>query len=143
MEVIEHVEDPKGFLDCLSDLTKVYLISLSFRTVSFSANYSTSFNQPGGLLLLSTISRTPLANLLTITLAEDLLRFITPGTHTYSKFIKPSEIQEYFEAKGWKGMERRGCMYDPIKGGWRLLGMGEFSGLGEKCNYFAGIRKPL
>lgn len=93
--------------------------------------------------MLSTISRTPLANLLTITLAEDLLRFITPGTHTYSKFIKPSEIQEYFEAKGWKGMERRGCIYDPIKGGWRLLGMGEFSGLGEKCNYFAGIRKPL
>jgi len=40
-------------------------------------------------------------------------------------------------------METRGCIYDPIKGGWRLLGMGEYAGMGEMVNYFAGVRKPL
>ena len=40
-------------------------------------------------------------------------------------------------------MERRGCVYDPLKGEWRLLGMGEWFGLGEHVNYFAGVRKPL
>lgn len=29
MEVIEHVDDPKGFLDCLSDLTKVCVFHTS------------------------------------------------------------------------------------------------------------------
>ncbi|KDE08322.1 hypothetical protein MVLG_01363 [Microbotryum lychnidis-dioicae p1A1 Lamole] len=123
MEVVEHVEDPRAFLGCLAQLTK-----------------------PGGHLLLSTISRTPLAHLLTITLAENLLRFVTPGTHTYSKYIKPSELQHFFESDlGWpRGiMERRGCVYDPLKGDWRLFGMGEWGGLAEGVNYFAGIRKPL
>ncbi|KAL8293277.1 hypothetical protein RQP46_000971 [Phenoliferia psychrophenolica] len=120
MEVLEHVEDAHGFLDCLSDLTK-----------------------PGGLLLLSTINRTPLSHLLSITMAEDILRLVTPGTHTYSKFVKPEELQTYFDAKGWYSMERRGCPYDPIKGGWRLMGQGDLGGLGEMGNYFAGVRKPL
>ncbi|SCV74329.1 BQ2448_6761 [Microbotryum intermedium] len=123
MEVVEHVEDPRGFLKCLAQLTK-----------------------PGGHLLLSTISRTPLAHLLTITLAENLLRFVTPGTHTYSKYIKPQELQDFFEHDlGWpRGtMERRGCVYDPLKGEWTLFGMGEWGGLAEGANYFAGIRKPL
>lgn len=99
--------------------------------------------QPGGLLLVSTISRTPLAQLLTITLAENVLRLVTPGTHTYSKYVKPDELQSFFDDKGWYGMERRGCIYDPIKAGWRLLGMGDLGGLGEQVNYFAGVQKPL
>lgn len=99
--------------------------------------------QPGGLLLLSTISRTPLAQLLSITMAEDVLRLVTPLTHTYSKFILPSELREYFADKGWTTkMEVRGCVYDPLMGGWRLGGSGDGTGWGEQCNYFAGIRKP-
>ncbi|GAA5875554.1 hypothetical protein JCM1840_003259 [Sporobolomyces johnsonii] len=120
MEVIEHVEDPRGFLDCLSQLTK-----------------------PGGFLLLSTISRTPLAQFLTITMAESILRLVTPGTHTYHKYIKPDELQAFFDDRGWWGMERRGCIYDPLAGRWRLLGEGELGGAGELVNYFAGVRKPL
>lgn len=92
---------------------------------------------------MSTISRTPLAQLLTITMAEDVLRLVTTGTHTYSKFVKPDELQAYFEGRGWKDMERRGCIYDPLSGSWKLLGMGTFGGAGEQCNFFAGIRKPM
>ncbi|KAK4047750.1 Hexaprenyldihydroxybenzoate methyltransferase, mitochondrial [Microbotryomycetes sp. JL201] len=120
MEVIEHVEDPAGFLDCLRDLTK-----------------------PGGLILLSTISRTVLARFLTITVAEQLLRFVEPGTHTYHKYIKPEEMQEYFEQHGWTDLEQRGCIYDPLKAQWRLFGMGEWSGMTELANYFYVARKPL
>lgn len=99
--------------------------------------------QPGGLLLLSTINRTPLAHLLDITFVEQIIRIVTPGTHTYSKFIKPSELQDYFDKKGWKGMERRGCIYDPVYAGWRLLEKGSFGGIGEQANYFAGVMKPF
>ena len=45
---------------------------------------------------MSTISRTPLAYALTILLAEDILRKVTSGTHTYSKFIKPTELVKFF-----------------------------------------------
>lgn len=76
-------------------------------------------------------------------MAENVLGLVTPGTHTYSKFLKPEELQSFFDERGWYGMERRGCAYDPLNGGWRLFGMGEFMGLGEKVNYFAGVRKPL
>ncbi|BGP39924.1 Hexaprenyldihydroxybenzoate methyltransferase, mitochondrial [Rhodotorula kratochvilovae] len=120
MEVIEHVEDPRGFLECLMRLTK-----------------------PAGHLLLSTISRTPLARLLTITLAEDVLRLVTPGTHTYHKYIKPQELSDFFAEKGWVGFETRGCPYDPLAGEWRLLGLGELGGMGELVNFFAGVRRPL
>ncbi|GAA6024944.1 hypothetical protein JCM8202_002157, partial [Rhodotorula sphaerocarpa] len=116
MEVVEHVEDPRGFLECLMQLTK-----------------------PGGHLLLSTISRTPLARLLTITLAEDALRLVTPGTHSYHKYLKPSELRDFFvREKGWTEFETRGCPYDPIAGRWRLLEIGQFGGAGELVNYFAG-----
>ncbi|SGY44748.1 BQ5605_C001g00196 [Microbotryum silenes-dioicae] len=150
MEVVEHVEDPRAFLGCLAQLTKVRVkicalaeketprianadpnVALCSLPHSFTSIFS---RQPGGHLLLSTISRTPLAHLLTITLAENLLRFVTPGTHTYSKYIKPSELQHFFESDlGWpRGtMERRGCVYDPLKGDWRLFGMGEWGGLAE------------
>lgn len=109
--------------------------ALSYQQLTFDA-------QPGDLLLLSTISRTPLASFLTLTMAESVLRLVTPGTHTYSKFIKPEELRSYFEEKGWEGLEQRGCIYDPIKGGWRLLGMGEWGGMGELVNYFFAARKP-
>lgn len=54
-------------------------------------------HQPGGHLFLSTISRTPLAYFLTIFMAQDILRKVTPSTHTYSKYIKPSELIQFFE----------------------------------------------
>ncbi len=59
--------------------------------------YLTPKCQPGGHLFLSTISRTPLAYFLTIFMAQDVLRKVTPGTHTYSKYINPSELIQFFE----------------------------------------------
>ncbi|KAF9474756.1 ubiquinone biosynthesis O-methyltransferase [Pholiota conissans] len=73
MEVLEHVDNPAAFLSTCAQLVK-----------------------PGGHLFLSTIARTPLAYALTIFLAEDILRQVSSGTHTYSKFVKPSELVQFF-----------------------------------------------
>jgi 2-polyprenyl-6-hydroxyphenyl methylase/3-demethylubiquinone-9 3-methyltransferase len=119
--------------------------------------------QPGGHLILSTISRTPLSQLLTLTLAEDVLRLVTPGTHTYSKFIKPEELRQFVYAQMgghevWECNqdgsdvrhlevgETRGIVYNPLKGGWDLWGGAEGSwgkGAGELCNYMFYARKRM
>lgn len=61
--------------------------------------------QPGGHIILSTISRTPLARLVAISLAESpLIRLAPPGSHTYDKFIRPDELITFFtEELGWPG----------------------------------------
>ncbi|TFY74552.1 hypothetical protein EWM64_g9457, partial [Hericium alpestre] len=73
MEVVEHVDNPAAFLASCAELVK-----------------------PGGHLFLSTVARTPLAYLLTIFAAENVLRLVAPGTHTYSKFVNPSELIDFF-----------------------------------------------
>ncbi|KAJ8461920.1 hypothetical protein ONZ51_g11231 [Trametes cubensis] len=73
MEVIEHVDNPRMFLTNCATLVK-----------------------PGGHLFLSTIARTPLSYFLTIFAAEHLLRLVTPGTHTHSKYINPDEMTDFF-----------------------------------------------
>lgn len=138
MEVLEHVDEPGEFLKCLGDMVK-----------------------PGGHLVLSTIARTPLSRLLTITLAESVLRLVTPGTHTYEKFVNPAELRRfvYSDMGGHDVWERKadasdvrdgeigstqGIVYDPIGGGWRLWDRVEGTwgkGLGEKCNYMYHVRK--
>ncbi|WWD20004.1 3-demethylubiquinone-9 3-O-methyltransferase [Kwoniella shandongensis] len=140
MEVLEHVDEPGEFLKCLGEMVK-----------------------PGGHLIISTISRTPLSQLLTLTLAEDVLRLVTPGTHTYRKFVKPSELRRYiYSSMGgfdtWyknedasdiredEVGETRGIIYDPLKGAWKLWGGVEGSWwkeAGEGCNYMFHARKRV
>lgn len=138
MEILEHVDQPGEFMKCLGDMVK-----------------------PGGHLIMSTISRTPLSQLLTLTLAEDVLRLVTRGTHTYKKFVKPEELKRfvYQEMGGFKTWERnydagdtsldqvgetRGIVYDPIKGEWRLWGGAQGTwtkSAGELCNYMFHAKK--
>lgn len=77
-------------------------------------------------------------------MAEDILRLVTPGTHSYHKYLKPAELRDFFvREKGWADFETRGCPYDPVAGKWRLLDVGQYGGAGELVNYFAGARRPL
>jgi 2-polyprenyl-6-hydroxyphenyl methylase/3-demethylubiquinone-9 3-methyltransferase len=120
--------------------------------------------QPGGHLFLSTISRTPLAYALTILLAEDILRKVTSGTHTYSKFIKPTELVKFFReyhsvgtvdpgadqpALPWISSntylprvqaELRGLIYNPLQARWILAPRDAWGAL--ECNYLFWVRKP-
>jgi polyprenyldihydroxybenzoate methyltransferase/3-demethylubiquinol 3-O-methyltransferase len=96
-------------------------------------------------------------------MAEHVLRLVTPGTHTYDKFIKPSEllafVRDYMGGEsvwesdgdglidggrdgGGVGVgEVRGIVYDPIAGNWKLWKDGAPGG--TLCNYMFHMRKRV
>ena len=55
--------------------------------------------KPGGAMFVGTINRTWLSGILCITLCENL-RLIPPGTHQYSLFIRPTELEDGAEQCG-------------------------------------------
>lgn len=141
MEVIEHVDNPAVFLATCAELVK-----------------------PGGHLFLSTIARTPLAFLLTIAAAEYIMRKVAIGTHTYSKFVNPSELVSFFQkysspsmtsAQPWitrtydggqptrKEAEVRGLIYNPWSGDWVLMSRSASQWGAAECNYLFWVRRPL
>ncbi|KAG0047090.1 Hexaprenyldihydroxybenzoate methyltransferase, mitochondrial [Gryganskiella cystojenkinii] len=133
MEVIEHVDNPAGFLRVLGQLVK-----------------------PNGDLILSTISRTPLAYLLTVFSAEHLLRMVPVGTHHWSKYITPEELTKGVEDLAQcKVLNVQGIGFNPLSGQWELTksrssssedtDSGLLSLLGssfaESVNYFLAAKK--
>lgn len=56
--------------------------------------------RPGGLFLYDTINRNPIARLVTITMAEDVLRILPKGTHDPDMFIKPDTLRTDLRAAG-------------------------------------------
>ncbi|TIC25289.1 tubulin gamma chain [Wallemia mellicola] len=144
MEVIEHVDKPAEFLKTCSKLVK-----------------------PGGHLFLSTISRTPFAKLLTITMAEDVLGLVSKGTHSHEKYIKPIELANYFKDEikwfshsdsaidggGFSSLigsspilnrlegQIRGIAYIPWQKRWVLFDEG--TPASTLCNYVFWARKPM
>lgn len=70
MEVVEHVADLEGFMDACCSLVK-----------------------PGGLMFVATINRTVLALMIAIIGAEYVLRWMPKGTHRWSWFRTPGEIE--------------------------------------------------
>jgi 2-polyprenyl-6-hydroxyphenyl methylase/3-demethylubiquinone-9 3-methyltransferase len=95
LEVVEHVADVTAFLSAASALVV-----------------------PGGLLLLSTITRTPKARALAITGAERILKWAPEGAHDYDKLVKPEEISAGAPALQWD--EPVGITYQPLGSGWAI-----------------------
>ncbi|MEM8537043.1 MAG: bifunctional 2-polyprenyl-6-hydroxyphenol methylase/3-demethylubiquinol 3-O-methyltransferase UbiG [Pseudomonadota bacterium] len=56
--------------------------------------------RPGGILFYDTINRNPLARIVTVTVAEDILRILPKGTHDPKMFIKPAELMAVFQHAG-------------------------------------------
>ena len=91
LEVIEHVADVDSFLAALAKLLK-----------------------PHGLLIMSTLNRTPKSFLLGIVAAEYILKWIPRGTHEWKKFIRPSELMLKLEENGLHTENLTGLVFNPL-----------------------------
>jgi 2-polyprenyl-6-hydroxyphenyl methylase / 3-demethylubiquinone-9 3-methyltransferase len=112
MEMLEHVPDPPSVLAALAALVK-----------------------PGGSIFLSTINRTPRAYLRAVVGAEYLLRLLPAGTHSYEKFIRPSELAAWGREAGLALEDVSGLDYDPFTRTARLTG-------DARVNYLMQLRRP-
>ena len=92
MEMLEHVPDPGSVLQACARLLK-----------------------PGGVLLLSTLNRTPAAFALAIVGAEYVARLLPRGTHDYKQFIRPAELGAWLRAADLQLQDVSGLAYDPLR----------------------------
>ena len=96
MEIVEHVADLPLFIRETARMVK-----------------------PGGLMVLSTINRTPKAWLLAILGAEYVLRWLPRGTHSYEKLVKPKELAAALAEAGLEVTAQAGVVYDPLRDRWQ------------------------
>jgi len=91
---------------------------------------------PGGYLFLSTINRDLISWFTTIFMGEHILNIVPVGTHTYSKYIKQSEIKGFMDQlkDKFKVVDVKGCAYFPAVGWF-------FTGVQNMGNYMMAIRK--
>ncbi|HRE32053.1 MAG TPA: bifunctional 2-polyprenyl-6-hydroxyphenol methylase/3-demethylubiquinol 3-O-methyltransferase UbiG [Candidatus Berkiella sp.] len=97
MEMLEHVPSPLSILKACHTLLK-----------------------PGGDLFLSTLNRTPKSFLLAIVGAEYLLKMLPKGTHDYKHFIRPSELSNWAQSKGFRLKSMKGIEYHILTRSFRL-----------------------
>lgn len=97
MEMIEHVPEPVSVLRALHRLVK-----------------------PDGHVFVSTLNRNLKSYLLAIVGAEYVLGLLEKGTHTYDRFIRPSELARWARSAGLDVEDIAGLAYDPIAGSARL-----------------------
>lgn len=113
MEMLEHVPDPGSVIAACAALVK-----------------------PGGQLFFSTINRNPKAYLFAIVGAEYLLRMLPKGTHDFSKFIRPSELEGWTRHAGLELKALTGMVYNPFTQQYSL-------GQDLDVNYLAHCTRPL
>lgn len=89
MEMLEHVPDPASVIASCYKLVK-----------------------PGGHVFFSTINRNPKSYLFAIVGAEYIMQMLPKGTHDYSKFIKPSELESWARATDLHLRELTGMSYN-------------------------------
>ncbi len=91
MEVVEHVADVDAFMrDC------------------------TRLTAESGVMFVATINRTPKAWLFAIVGAEYILRWLPRGTHRWSMFQKPREVEMHLEAGGLAVRDAVGVAANPF-----------------------------
>jgi 2-polyprenyl-6-hydroxyphenyl methylase/3-demethylubiquinone-9 3-methyltransferase len=111
MEMLEHVPDPAATIAACAQLIR-----------------------DDGRVFLSTINRNPKAYLFAVIGAEYLLRLLPRGTHDYSKFIRPSEMEAWAREAGLQLADLTGMSYNPLTQEYKL-------GTDVSVNYLACFRK--
>ncbi len=97
MEMLEHVPDPSSVIKACKKLVK-----------------------PGGPVFFSTINRNPKAYMFAIIGAEYLLKMLPKGTHDYTKFIKPSELDEWAREADLSLKNITGLTFNPLTQHYKL-----------------------
>ncbi|MCH9689905.1 MAG: bifunctional 2-polyprenyl-6-hydroxyphenol methylase/3-demethylubiquinol 3-O-methyltransferase UbiG [Gammaproteobacteria bacterium] len=91
LEMLEHVEHPEAVIQAASRLVK-----------------------PGGYVFLSTINRTARAYASAIVAAEYILSLLPRKTHTFERFIRPSELAGAARHEGLEVIDITGLTYNPL-----------------------------
>lgn len=112
MEMLEHVPDPASIVNACTQLVK-----------------------PGGSVYFSTINRNAKAYMLAIVGAEYMMKMLPKGTHDYSKFIRPSELDIWARQAGLELMGIEGVVYNPLTGMFRKSN-------DVDVNYMVHYRRP-
>lgn len=112
LEIVEHVDDVDKFVGDCVDLCKT-----------------------DGLVVFSTLNRTPKSFLLGKVAAEYILGWVPTGTHDWKKFLKPSELAKAIRSAGGEVISTEGMVFDPLKGEFKR------SANDLSVNYFIAVRK--
>jgi 2-polyprenyl-6-hydroxyphenyl methylase/3-demethylubiquinone-9 3-methyltransferase len=86
-------------------------------------------------VFVSTLNRTPRAYLHAVLGAEYLLRLLPTGTHSYDRFIRPSELADWGRHAGLRLADVAGLEYDPFARSARLTS-------DARVNYLMHLRRP-
>ena len=97
MEMLEHVPEPAMTILACAKLLK-----------------------DGGRLFLSTINRNPKSYLFAVIGAEYILGLLPKGTHDYTRFIRPSEMESWARESGLQMTDMTGLVYNPLTREYRL-----------------------
>ncbi|MBR0800024.1 bifunctional 2-polyprenyl-6-hydroxyphenol methylase/3-demethylubiquinol 3-O-methyltransferase UbiG [Bradyrhizobium jicamae] len=97
MEVVEHVNDVGAFIKRCAAMLK-----------------------PGGLMVVSTLNRNWKSFALAIVGAEYVLRWLPRGTHDWSKFVTPAELERYLADLRLTITEQAGVVYNPLADKWTI-----------------------
>ena len=97
LEMLEHVPDPSSVIEKCAKLLK-----------------------PGGSVFFSTINRNPKSFLFAIIGAEYILKLLPKGTHSYVKFITPSELRDYCLFNKLEFKSIIGMTYNPFSQQYKL-----------------------
>jgi len=91
LEMLEHVPEPASVVAACARLAR-----------------------PGGDVVFSTINRNPKSFAMMIVGAEYLLNIVPRGTHSFEKFIRPSELDDWARAAGLETADLKGLRYNPL-----------------------------
>ena len=91
MEVVEHVADLPAFMAAVNRLVT-----------------------PGGHTFVATINRNPVSYVVAILGAEYIFRLLPKGTHQWSRFPTPDEIDTLLQRDGIRVIRRTGVKVNPL-----------------------------
>jgi len=112
LELLEHVPQPSSVVAACRAMVK-----------------------PGGDVIFATLNRNLKSFLFAIIGAEYILKLVRKGTHTYRKFVKPAELEDWGIAYGLRLQDLTGLHYNPFT---RKYSMGG----NTHVNYMMHFQKP-